>query len=284
MAINLSAIFYHKEAISNKVRYARIDNTNNPQWIWAFPDPINSPAVIAYGIDNGQYQVEATPIYADGRVCDPYVTYTPTCTPITSINGYIQGGNLIVQYSAPYQLPKVRITVLYPNGGSYIANYVNNGNDITIPLPTNVFGSFTLSGQGVCDENTQFYSAASTSVSISNNANPTVVLISNTDTGVGGSRTQIFQIGDSVQEGNRYVFTVYSHDVTVLASFGDSPSNIVAKAVAAINATTATQWNDHGSAPAVGTTGFPPTAIANGNQISITLNYQNQFGANAYTT
>lgn len=284
MSIDLGADFGHPEAIAHQVRYARIDNTSTPSYSYVSPNPVNSPAVLATAIDNGQYVIEFTPIYADGRKCDPTIRYTPACPVIGSLSGYIQGGNLIVNYFADSEVPTVRITVNYPNGGSFSQNYVNNGNTITIPLPPNVYGDFELLGQSVCDAATGFYSAFSSSVIVSNNPAPSVTLTSNTSTGSGGTRTMIFQIGDAVAQNNRYVFTVYSHDVVVTAALGDTNYNIATKVAAAINGTTTTQWNDHASAPPTGTTSYPPSAIASSNQVTISLNDSNQFAANAYVT
>jgi len=164
MSINLSIQFNHPAAIANRVQYARIDNTNNPNFITVSPDPVTSPTTIASNIANGQYRIESTPIYADGRSCDPTVVETDPCPGLISITAVIQGSNIVVSYLAPSSVPKVRITVNYPNGGSFVANYVNNGNDIPIPLPDGLDGNFTVLGQSVCDEDSGFYSAFSNQV------------------------------------------------------------------------------------------------------------------------
>ena len=100
----------------------------------------------------------------------------------------------------------------------------------------------------------------------------------------GGVRFQYFEVGGTILAGDIFTLTVYSHSVSVTAVFGDGPLSIVNKLIVAINATTAAQWNDHGSAPAPGTPGFKPTATLAilGAIIVLTLNYQNQFGASAY--
>ena len=167
MSINLTIEFEHTEAVSNSVRYARIDNIVTPSYVNVSPNPITSPATIATNIPNGQYQIESTPVYADGRVCSPTIVQTPACPGLLSINVEINSGNLIVSYLAPFDVPKVRITVNYPNGGSFIANYVNDGNNIVIPLPSGVTGDFSVSGQSVCDESSGFYSSPSSQVVVS---------------------------------------------------------------------------------------------------------------------
>lgn len=164
--INLSLIFQHPDAVSHFVQYARVDNVNTPVFTTVVPNPITSPAVIASNVPAGQYQINSTPVYADGRKCDATVRTTPGCDPLTSISARINSGNIIVSYSAPATAPKVRITVSYPNGGSSVANYVNNGTDIVIPIPAGLIGQFLIQGQSVCDESTGFYSGFSSTVSV----------------------------------------------------------------------------------------------------------------------
>lgn len=284
MSINLGLRFDHPGATSHRVRYARIDNIQTPVFVTVSPDPTTSPAILAQNIDNGQYLIQSTPIYPDGRHCEATEVYTPACEGLVSINAYIQSDNLIVEYLAPSSVPKVRITVDYPNGGHNVANYVNDGNDIVIALPTSVNGDFFVSGQSVCDETSGFYSHGSNIVSVTKNSSPTLTQVSETNTGAGGTRTQIFTVGPVVTAGNKYYLTVYSHDVIVTAVLGDTPASIATKMKDAINATTEGQWNDMGSAPASGTNGFKPSATASGNQVIVVLNYGNSFSAAAYVS
>lgn len=190
--INLSFQFSHPDAVSHFVQYARIDNTSEPNWITVVPNPVTSPAIIATNIPDGQYQIKSTPIYADGRSCQPTVFTTDPCPPLVSLSAYTTGGFLVVQYNAPASAPKVRITVNYPNGGSNTANYVNDGNPISLSIPTNVFGDFVVSGQTVCDEASGFYSVPSPPATVTI-ANATVRITSsapgitvNTLTGISG--------------------------------------------------------------------------------------------------
>ena len=108
---------------------------------------------------------------------------------------------------------------------------------------------------------------------------PSVTEISNTDTGPYGYRYQTFQIGDIIRPGDYFYLEVYSHIVSVTAVSGDTAITIATKLTTAINNTTEAQWNDALSAPASGTTGFKPSASRRtDNKVSLTLNYQNQFG------
>lgn len=167
MSINLTASFSHPDASAHRVRYARIDNTVTPVYTTVAPDSVSSPATIATNIPNGQYRIGYKPIYADGRVCDEQFQDTAACEGLISINASFSGDNIVVQYLAPSEVPKVRITVSYPNGGSFTANYVNNGNDIPIAVPSNLFGDFFVAGQSVCDEDSGFYSPFSSTVTVS---------------------------------------------------------------------------------------------------------------------
>lgn len=168
MSINLSITFNHPDAIANAVAYARIDNTINPVFVNVSPNIAGNGGTfrIASNIPDGQYQVNITPIYADGRVCAPTVVITDPCPTLISISAEVIAGNMVISYLAPSQAPKVRMTVNFPNGGSSVANYVNNGNNIVVALPPNLPGSYTVAGQSVCDESSGFYSAFSNLVTV----------------------------------------------------------------------------------------------------------------------
>lgn len=101
--------------------------------------------------------------------------------------------------------------------------------------------------------------------------------ISNVDNG-DGTRTQRANIGATVITGNKYNCAVYSHIVSYTVQPGDTVATILFNLINAVNATTADEWNDNNSAPAIGTPGFRPVATAIGfTDISITLNINNQF-------
>lgn len=108
---------------------------------------------------------------------------------------------------------------------------------------------------------------------------PSLTLTSNTVSA--GKRTQVFQVGSSVNVGNKFYVEVYSHHVEIVAVAGDTPASIATKLKNAVNATTATQWNDHASAPAPGTLGFKPTATSSSNIITLVLDQGHQFAGNA---
>jgi hypothetical protein len=53
-------------------------------------------------------------------------------------------------------LPKIRVNISYPNGGSWSQIYVNDGLNITITPPPNVYGDFAITVSPVCNEETGF--------------------------------------------------------------------------------------------------------------------------------
>lgn len=112
---------------------------------------------------------------------------------------------------------------------------------------------------------------------------PTLVQTSNTTTGPGGTRTQIAQVGTSISAGNKFSAQVYSVEVTYTAIFGDTQATVAAGLRDAINATSEATWNTYGSAPAHGTTGFPPSATASGPNLTVVLNYSNNIAFGATT-
>lgn len=224
MSINLTIQYSHPEAIGVALRYARVDNTINPTYITA-PNATSSPATVATNIPAGQYSVEMTPVYSDGRSCNPTYIYSPPCDPLISINAYITGGNLVVEYLAPSSADKVRITVNYPNGGSFVQNYVNNGNNITIPFPANVYGDFLVSGQSVCDESSGFYSAPSNSVTVTRSS--TNVTISNLATGISiitVSNLTGFTLPQTVTAGNTVTGSHTAFYGAISATFTGTPA------------------------------------------------------------
>jgi len=208
MKINLSIInFTGVEAASYRVRYARVDNINNPTYFTAgSPTSAQFPFSVS-NVDNGQYEVGITPVYSDGRVCAEVVKQTPPCQGIIALNAVQDSsGNIKVTYTAPGNIPQVYLTVNYPNGGSFTGVYTNgsNGNTILVPIPSGVNGEYTIYMQSVCDPDTGFYSEQTPPVSVSIGSQTVVVQSS-----VGGvTITEIngisgFNLSSSVSAGER---------------------------------------------------------------------------------
>lgn len=161
--MEISVTFDHPDAISHTIRYARIDNTTTPVYKTISGIlPGDSPYTISEtpGLETGQYRVCVKPIYADGRACNETCVETPACTGITAFSAaYDSTAQTInVTYSASASVPKVKVNLLFPNGGSATYLY-NNGDTIAITPPPNVTGTFFATMQAVCNENTGFYSA-----------------------------------------------------------------------------------------------------------------------------
>jgi hypothetical protein len=171
MSINISVnLGVPAGASTNSISYARIDNLAlgiSP--VFTNAGNFNTfPATIATNIPSGQYQVQAVPVYPDLRSCAPTIQTTPGCPGLVSITASLNNNVIVVNYVAPSTAPKVRITINYPNGGSSVANYVNDGNPISVGVPAGVFGTYSIFGQSVCDESSGFFSLPSSTVTLNN--------------------------------------------------------------------------------------------------------------------
>lgn len=161
----LVVTFSHPNAVSNTIRYARIDNTVTPVYT-TIPGilPGASPYSIT-GISNGQYRVYIRPIYADGRLCAESVYDTPACTGVNAFSAEFDGSDINVTYNVDPSVPNVRVVVNYPNGGTSTTVYAN-GDAISITPPPSVFGTYFLTLQPVCDLSTGFFGAPTPPVSV----------------------------------------------------------------------------------------------------------------------
>lgn len=164
-SFNLVVNFSHPAAVSNTIRYARIDNTNTPSYTTITGVlPGQNPYEIL-GVPQGQYRVCLRPVYADGRLCTETCVITDPCPSITSFSAVYDGTTINVTYTAPVSVDSVKVNVFFPNGGS--ATYIyTNGDTISITPPPGVFGIFSVTMQSVCDVNTGFYSPATSPVTV----------------------------------------------------------------------------------------------------------------------
>ncbi len=164
--IDLVITYSHPAAISNIIRYARVDNIATPIYT-TITGVVASPHTIS-DLEDGQYIVGITPVYADGRVCAEVTLLTDGCTGITSLSATIVETNFHVTYTAVSALPKILITIVYPNGGS--ANYIYTNNDsetVIIPIPSGVVGDFIITATPMCNENTRFMGTPTSPVVVS---------------------------------------------------------------------------------------------------------------------
>ncbi len=156
--IDIIVTFVHPDAVSNIIRYARIDNTSTPVYT-TIPNvlPGDSPYTIS-GIDDGQYLVGITPIYADGRTCQEVLLNTgfPT-NGFTAFSAYFDGTNIIISYAAPAGMPQLRVNMNLPNGGFVSSLHTNTGVDITIAPPTGVYGNYSITLTAVYNQTTGYY-------------------------------------------------------------------------------------------------------------------------------
>lgn len=164
--MNIVVYFNQTGASQVSIRYARIDNTNNPTYITLPNVPIgSSPQII--NVADGQYTVGIKAVYADGRLCSEITQATEACAGITAFSATFSGSpsdSFLISYNASGSLPQIRVNISYPNGGSWSQIYTNDGNDITIPFPDSVYGDFAITLSPVCNEDTGFIGAATAPV------------------------------------------------------------------------------------------------------------------------
>ena len=102
-----------------------------------------------------------------------------------------------------------------------------------------------------------------------------VLETSNTTNG-SGERTQIFEIGTNVNDGDLYRFTLYGVVLEVLATSNDDSLSIALKLMNLINSQTVLTWAGNSQSPSVGVSGFPPSATVNGVFLTVVLNLSDQ--------
>lgn len=150
--------------IYSNVRYARIDNTLAP--VYQYVNNVTISPLVIQNVPNGQYRIYAQPFFTDGRICPEQVIETAACVGINALSAVDGGANFVVSYSAEVSVPAVRVNVNYPNGGFSNSVHTNDGNDINIPVPADIYGTYYISMQPVCDEDTGWYGAATAAVTV----------------------------------------------------------------------------------------------------------------------
>lgn len=227
--INLSIInFTGEDADSYNIRYARIDNITSPVYLSAGNKTSGQFPVSITDIDNGQYAVGITPVYADSRFCAETFRYSDGCSGIIALNAVQDdSGNLQITYTAPGNVPQVLLTVNYPNGGSYVAAYTNGANDSTIliPIPTGVNGDYTVYMQSICDPDTGFYSTSTPPVTVA--VGTTTVDISSSAAGtiiIGVYGIDSYSLSGSLSPGGRDTGTHGAFTGAISATFTGTPA------------------------------------------------------------
>lgn len=162
----LVVTFDHPLAVSNTIRYARIDNTVSPVYTTVTGVlPGDSPKTIT-GIDNGQYRVGITPIYADGRSCPELFYDTLPCTAPSAFSATYVDPDIKVLFMVDELINYAKVNISYPNGGSFSQVYdkstLPTEDDmyrIDITPPANVYGTFFATLQSGCDSDTGYFSS-----------------------------------------------------------------------------------------------------------------------------
>jgi len=241
---------------------------------WTF---VSTTAALVTGLTaNTAYVFRIYPVYTTGDAVD--CTITQNFTTSNAGSACAAPANLETSNATSSSVILSWDAVAGASGYQYRINsgsWVNTGNvlNITVTGITTdteyIFDVRAIIGGTPC---TEFATV---------NGLPTLTQISNTDTGAGGTRTQIAQVGFAVAAGYTYTAQVYSHPVTYTAISGDTPADVAIGLRDLINATTEAEWDSASSAPPTGTNGFKPVATASGANITIVLNYQNAFAFSA---
>jgi hypothetical protein len=150
--------------VDSTVRYARVDDNPAPPFTTINNVAVN-PLVVS-NIPNGKYRVFAKPNFADGRNCPEQMMETPSCTGITSLSAIFDDPDIVVSYSCIPSVPSVRINLQFPNGGFSNLIVPNAGTDVNITPPAGVYGTYLVTIQPVCDEDSGFFGVASAPVSV----------------------------------------------------------------------------------------------------------------------
>ena len=197
-SFDLNVTFAHPSAISVDITYARVDNTSTPVYTTINTLIGTSPYTIN-NLPQGTYNVGIKPIYADGRLCNYTYLQTENCEGVSSFGTALSnsGGVDYIDVTYAATSPKVRVKVSYPNGGFNTYIY-NNGDVISIALPSNIYGNFTVTIQPLCNETTGWYGQES---------NPSIVtlaspnggrFIATNDTSAGLLLRNVFGVGGVV--------------------------------------------------------------------------------------
>lgn len=150
--------------VDSTVRYARIDDTPTPTYT-TISNVTDNPLVLS-DYPNGQYRVYAKPNFTNGKNCPESFMDTNACTGITSLSAIFTDPNIVVSYSCDPSVPSVRINISYPNGGFSNLIVANAGTDVNILPPAGVYGTYLVTIQPVCDEDSGFFGAATAPVAL----------------------------------------------------------------------------------------------------------------------
>jgi len=193
--INITLQIQHPSAVSNTIRYARVDNTLTP--VYTTIPNVTGTTYTIQNLANGQYRIFVKPNYSDGRVCPEQQLLTDACTGIVMFSAVYSAGSFVISFNAGSTVPKVQLNVAFPNGGSDSPQYDNVPGDIIYAPPAGVYGTFSLTLQPVCDPDSGFLGArtapinlvieAPANMTITNGTAGGMTPVTVTTNGVGGS-------------------------------------------------------------------------------------------------
>lgn len=162
--IKINLVNSDPDYVSSDIRYARIDNTVSPVYTTILG--VTANPIIISDVPNGKYLIYAKPNYSDGRICPEQQYDTDSCTGINSLTADYNEPNIVVSYSAEDTVPQVKVNVTYPNGGFASSVHDNTGADINVVPPSNLYGTYFITMQPACDEDTGWFGSATAQVSV----------------------------------------------------------------------------------------------------------------------
>lgn len=113
----------------------------------------------------GTYEVQTIAVCPSGDSA-PYSVSTEGCAAPASVSVTQANGNFEVKVEGlPANAAKFRVEILQPNGGKIAQNFATNQLTVNMPIPSGVYGNFTITARTVCNEAQGWYSNATAPVS-----------------------------------------------------------------------------------------------------------------------
>lgn len=284
----------------DSISYTQQGGTDNITFTWAFSGAptsfdykvdagawlnttANTVTLSGYSIGTHTFYVKAKCACSDGNtldidfdVFDP-ITYVCTSSASISSLAIVDAGQVEVQFSITGAATDWEIRV---TNGAHAPIVVTGSLPTTTVIVYGVFdGDNTIVVTPICSNGVR---GTPDTENMYVGPGPAITKIHESNQGIGGLRTQKFQVGTYVSTDNRYVMNCYGHDIIIIAVLSDTPNSIATKLKNAINATSEATWNTGGFAPPSGTNGFPPTATSSGDTLTVVMNHANGFSAQAY--
>lgn len=256
-----------------KVRHHCCDG-NDSEWTYITYDTTNNVQIIYVCMNEFDVLDTCATTPGNCRNCEVTKSYK---IKFFSDQAGNQAMNLL--QNTPFRFQEVINGVLQPSY-ELIANLGNSEYDLGQKITyseTCVSGNSTVNTYSIVLLDGQFQTLPYQVISCISNS-PSLTQTSNTVQG--STRTQVFNVGNDILQGNKFELSVYNVTKQVIAITGDTPTSIAQKLRDAINNTNSSQWNIFGTAP-IGQSGFPPVAQSSGANLTIDLNSGNTITSNA---